>query len=280
VIRPKRFSKYAFAVIGLGLICFWGNCTLPENVFRIANHVNSLRTDSQHTNEILLPVCSHSICKEHGALKLENEGSAFIKLLLFGLQFDADASDVGIAGRYESDVADGLLRPSNAHTGQVVGEGHVGWIDDLKVDAQDRTIVGGRYFKGSPMLQVDPLFLGDLLERDTVLRRLRRSGGSPSSFRSGSGLPVDSADSEQSDQDAENREPKIGPVQRIVSGIIGISLLGLSVWLLYGDRPKALRGTLLGALLFVLCFSLSVPFVDTGFCGVSIWIRLLSRAYK
>jgi len=87
---------------------------------------------------------------------------------------------------------------------------------------------------------------------------------------------------ENGTSDAEDCRPQIGAVKRIVSGIIGVVLFGSSLWLAYYKAVNADLGWRVAGWvgLFVVCFYLAIPFVDTGVFGSTIWIWMLKGACK
>ena len=178
---------------------------------------------------------------------------------------------------------------------RVQHERQTSWINDLERDLQ---WVGGIYSGNVPVLQVYPLPLRIFLQLDASLRCLRRAqsslgGISGSRFSSSSGLQINCADTQQRHANPGDGEYEVGPIQRVISGIVGVGLLTLSVWFLYVGAPNAFfdnsatvtflnRDARAGVhfLLFVVCFCLSVPFADTGFCGTNVWICLLLNGCK
>ena len=68
---------------------------------------------------------------------------------------------------------------------------------------------------------------------------------------------------------------------RIVASIVGVILLALGLWFIYGGSSQRIDVRFMGRfLLGILCSALAVPFVDTGFFGTDVWIRLLESVCK
>jgi hypothetical protein len=172
----------------------------------------------------------------------------------------------------------------------VYGERKNGWIGNFKFNFDWLVRLYPIY---APIAQIYPLPLSVLLQFDAAFRSFRgtQSGlggriGCVSRISRGYGLNIDSPDAEQGDDNSADSEPQIGAIQRIFSGIIGITLLLLSAYFAYSRKTADafldgdIRGYIGRLLLFVFCFLCSAPFADTGFFGTDVWISLLRAGCK
>ena len=272
---------------------FPGNPTFIQFVLSDRNGRLPRLAAEQPAADILTPMDVMRVCKKDSAFDFKRQSIPSVQFFLFRTERYGNAMWEWIVRRNQHNWRI-FVNPFAVYgyNDSMQRKGQTSWISDSELNLQR---VSCSNPVDLPTAQINPLPLSVLLQFDAAFRSLSRAQSSfgrylcgHSRILCGTGLFVDSKNAAERYDNSENRESEIGPIERIVAGIIGVCFAGLSMWIAYGGTPNTFFDnsatlTFLNRdgrfvfqfLLFVICFALSIPFVDSGFTGTDVWVRLL-----